>query len=149
MIYAYDLDGTLVDSEPLVRRAYELAGANPPIDFFGKPFHEWSSDWQMHARKQRIYIDLIAKQGITALPLTALARITGGHIVTGASIDAVETIVQALDLRHLHCHTSLSVERKAVILNYISGEGGIMFEDSLLAVQKLKELTKWTILHVV
>jgi hypothetical protein len=149
MIYAYDLDGTLVDSEPLVRKAYELAGAKPPEDFFGKPFYEWSNDWEMHARKQSIYIDLIERRGIEELPLAKLARYTGGHIVTGAHIDAVVAITKILNLQHLLHHTSLTVQRKADVLNRISTDGGIMFEDSLETAKKLKELTKWTILHVV
>jgi len=148
MIYAYDLDGTLVDSEPLIRKSYELAGATPPADFFGKPFQDWSRDWEMHKRKHTIYIDMIARRGITALPLAELARRTGGHVVTGASYEAVVEIGKRLNLQNLVYHVGLSTSDKARVLNNL-GETGIMFEDLLPVAEKLKELTKWTILHVI
>lgn len=50
MLYAFDLDGVLVDTQEANRRAYLSIGTTPPPDFHQRPWQEWT-DAATHDRK--------------------------------------------------------------------------------------------------
>lgn len=62
----FDLDGTLVDTRPLVVEAYRRAGVIMPDDAWGKTAEEWLPqctrfNWRhVHDRKQQFYAELLA-----------------------------------------------------------------------------------------
>lgn len=99
MIYVFDLDGTLLDTYAAVREAYRLAGADPPSDFWGKPWHAWLDDPAVHKRKNEIYRH-VAKTLVRPLPFYHfIERLESWHfyIMTAGSPDAVEMLTGHFD----------------------------------------------------
>jgi len=54
MLYVFDLDGTLIDSQAAVIEAYRAAGVDMPADAWGAPVGDWCSPAQ-HELKQKLY----------------------------------------------------------------------------------------------
>lgn len=158
MLYAFDLDGVLIDSEDLVRECYEKAGANPPPDFFGKTFKEWalvdgmplSELNKIHAKKTELYFEAIKQGRLKAGPMMDLyQKIKDNettHIMTGASYQTCTVMVQHFNLRpaaRVHC--SHSLEMKIAAMNREAPQGGVMFEDITAHYYEMLKATKWTV----
>lgn len=154
MQYAFDLDGTLVDTRAVVRDAYASTGIELPEDFFGRTFSEWfTGDAQeaqrVHSEKQ-LYYHAHAKE-VKELPLMSLFRalVMAGRaprILTGASQTSYQILTEVFPiLGSAVAITGLSREAKARVLNESSFDTGIMFEDDFHAASYLKLNTRWTI----
>lgn len=109
--YVFDLDGTLFDTEQLVRRAYLAAGVNMPDDAWGKPAREWLPAlkgplWpNYHVRKNEIYnrmlIESPPQRTTAARAMVDLS--TGGcetYLLTGASRPAVNLLMHGFQPYH-------------------------------------------------
>jgi hypothetical protein len=150
MLFVYDLDGTLVDSGRAVLEAYRAAGLEPPQDFWGKPFSAWSDDWRAHDRKNELYPEMLQKYG-KRLPCADLMEITGGHILTGASREATLYALQFLNLSsaclgiYHGCDDAEKFRRLEQLRRF--GEG-IYVDDDFRFCRRVKEMTEWTVLHV-
>lgn len=98
MIYVFDLDGTLIDSEATVRAAYEMAGTQMPDDAWGKPWQSWCGIYY-HSRKCEFYNQMLHEIP-TLPPMDLLKEMTAAGenvgILTGASHEALAGIM------HLH-----------------------------------------------
>jgi len=146
VLYVFDLDGTLIDSGRAVLAAYRAAGLEPPPDFWGKPFNAWSDDWRAHDKKNKLYPEMLKKFG-KRLPCADLMEITGGHILTGASRDATLYALQFLNLHVEGIHTDCDDAEKLRQLGQ-QEEPGIYFDDDYRFCQRVRELTKWQVVHV-
>lgn len=153
MHYAFDLDGTLVDTKELVRKAYIHAGVVPPDDFFGKTFFEWFTGdpqeaQEVHSNKQQYYMEHI--KSVKPLPLMELlkALVLAGRaptILTGASATSYQLLSSVFPiLVDVQAETSLNLAGKIRYMNE-TAPIGIMFEDNLKAIEPLKKGTGWTI----
>lgn len=94
MLFAFDLDGTLIDNEQAVRIAYARAGVTMPERAWGSPVGAWCTPEQ-HQMKQRIYFECLqehAKPG-PALALwnfLMLRSYDSVAILTGASFESAQ-----------------------------------------------------------
>lgn len=147
MHYAFDLDGTLVDTKYALLEAYRAAGVEPPNDFFGKPFSEWYKRADadiVHYNKNKAYMSLLNL--VNPLPLMELYKtLNYPPILTGASHSATTMILKHFQLCPEVVHTEMSVSKKIRLM--LAYESGIMFEDNQEAAQRMRMETKWTICH--
>lgn len=146
MLYAFDLDGTLIDSKPVVLEAYRSVGIEPPSDFFLKTWREWLPDAQKHDEKNKMYLKLLYK--IKPLPLLELYRSLEGRcmIMTGASKVAVLAIAKQFGLDTKTTLCQMSIAQKIHQMNIFTSSG-IMFEDQHEAAEQMRRETRWTICH--
>jgi len=152
--YAFDLDGTLIDSREAVYRSYIDAGVTPPKDFFGKPFSEWFEGTAdeanvVRAKKAAAYASRV--DSITCLPLMSLFKILGRQLtdqvtlVTGASAESVRLLASrfAFPLNVAYVTGCTMGDKVDALLR--TSEEGIMFEDDRAVAAYLRKHTRWTI----
>jgi hypothetical protein len=147
MLYAFDLDGTLIDSEQVVLSAYREVGVEPPADFFTRSWREWLNDEKLHNDKNRVYLTKLHL--IEPLPLMRLYKDLWRWrpaILTGASSVPVDVIADMFDLKRKDIYTEMSIADKIAMMNRQPYKG-IMFEDQLTAAKRMRRQTKWTICH--
>jgi phosphoglycolate phosphatase-like HAD superfamily hydrolase len=101
MLFVFDLDGTLIESEAAVRAAYQAAGVTMPPGVWGAPVGDWCTPEQ-HAAKQEAYPQMLQQHasGGRALPLWRWIPATGRVIVTGASEASALAALRWLDIPH-------------------------------------------------
>jgi len=93
MLYAYDLDGVLVDTEHANREAYLTLGIIPPKDFHQKHWSTWVSE-KDHDRKNKILP--MRKNLIKALPILEFALVHPGPVYTMCSKPAFDLIIKVI-----------------------------------------------------
>lgn len=162
----FDLDGTLVDTETLVRRAYELVGVTMPDDAWGMAASQWlvaacdgdeERARELHELKNTAYRTLLHAHGIERLPAASLAlelnskrhkdRFSVG-ILTGASYDAAFAVRRAARLQQLpFISVGASFELKASMLRDLAPTG-VFFDDNLECCETVLAQTDWTVLHI-
>lgn len=148
-MFAYDLDGVLADTKEFVLACYRSAGTEPPPDFWGKTFNEWSGDKELHRRKND-FLE-VHKHLIKPLPMLSVYKNTGGIILTGASPEAARIVCGCVGISRPRGYTRMTVKQKAEYLNKLSPvqcSENIMFEDMEENVKYLRENTNWKIVHV-
>jgi phosphoglycolate phosphatase-like HAD superfamily hydrolase len=157
---SFDVDGTLIDNQRLVRQAYEDAGVKLTDGewnaCFGKTFSEWLVEWcdgdyerawNVHRAKNQRYHELVAELEPTSdvvLPPTLLAhemlvQRAEIYVVTGASNVAAVTVLQFLGLELIHpayVTAALSIEGK---ISWIQELGTIHIDDDERIVDGLRE----------
>jgi len=150
MLFAYDLDGTLVDNKAAVELAYRLAGANPPEGFFGKPWHTWLDNDLIHRAKTDIYLtDDAVGNMIRRRWLCKLYDAKPGPILTGASpVSGAFTLYKAsLEVKG-PIYYGQSREAKLALLQKL-GMVGVWFDDDPLMCEMVKrELSGWQAVQV-
>jgi hypothetical protein len=150
MQFAYDLDGTLLDTEAAVRKAYELAGLIPPPNFFGRPVKEWlkttPANIELHKLKNKFYMEETWKM-VEPLPALEIFDRCRGVILTGASQAAARFLCEKFHIKHTKLLTGLSVQNKITWMNQ-EEDAGIYMDDDLTAIQAIARNTRWTILTV-
>jgi phosphoglycolate phosphatase-like HAD superfamily hydrolase len=71
-VIIFDLDGCLINSEPVIRAAYRDAGVEPPEDFMSRTGHdEWLTGpdrEKVHSVKNASYLSRLATGGLNLLP---------------------------------------------------------------------------------
>jgi phosphoglycolate phosphatase-like HAD superfamily hydrolase len=164
---SFDVDGTLIDNQGLVREAYERAGVKLTDEqwaqSFGRTFTEWLVDycdgdyteaWSVHRRKNEEYAKLMAVVTLTTqvLPPTLLARHLlriqqEVYFVTGASNVAANTVLNAVGLGDVHpayITAALSIEDK---ISWIQELGTVHVDDDVRIVDGLLEMGYPFIVH--
>lgn len=147
MQFAYDLDGTLVDSREAVVQAYRRAGLEPPPDFWGRTAKEWNCPAEVHRRKNALYPDTLARFG-RRLPLADLYDLTGGVVLTGASYEAALAAMWFLGMtvRLDRVFASCTLEVKLETLRRLGGPG-LYFDDDPTTCARVREIPGWQALH--
>lgn len=147
MQFVFDLDGTLLDTEEAVRKAYIMAGVTPPANFFGRPAWEWMKDTplnrELHKQKNRHYKETTWRM-VTALPMLELFDRTKGIILTGASQEAARMLCEKFNIQPSKLLTCLSVKDKINWLNK-QEEPGIYFDDDHIACETMLRNTRWMV----
>lgn len=147
MKFIFDLDGTIVDTHRAVKMAYRKAGIVMPDDAWGKTWREWSCPEDVHAEKARIYPNFVREYG-RILPAAELLRITGGRVLTGASLAAVRAVQDILDLDFPIIATECSAEQKLTHLRR-EKERVMYFDDRKdFGLRALGEVPNLTFAHV-
>jgi hypothetical protein len=140
MTYAFDLDGTLIDTKEAVVQAYRIAGVEMPEDAWGKPWHEWLKDETIHHKKNEVYPDML-KQFASVLPLFTIALRLNAPVITGASNEAViaiQSVFGSLNIVGIQC----SRLEKILWLNR-QRERGCYVDDDDATLLLVKEFTTW------
>lgn len=156
---SFDVDGTLIDNQRIVREAYEDVGVKLTdeqwLNCFGKAFSEWLVEycdgdyqraWDIHRAKNQRYHELVESLSATAdvvLAPTLLAhemliQRREIYIVTGASNVAAVTVLQFLGLEMIHpayVTAALSIEGK---ISWIQELGTIHIDDDERIVEGLR-----------
>lgn len=95
--FIYDMDGTLVDTRKAIRMAYMRAGIKVPADAWGKTWRDWGCPEDVHKEKARLYPNFVREYG-RILPAASLLALTGGRVLTGASLEAVTAVKEVLKI---------------------------------------------------
>lgn len=154
---SFDLDGVLLDSEPLVRRAYARAGITLNDDAWryawGKSWAEWLPPLvggcfearTIHEAKNRAYARIIRDATIeatTAHTLAAELQKEDGFVVTTcASVFAANIVLERLGLNPLLVEAGLSLSEKIAL---ISDRNLIHIDDDLVVVQSIRDGIHYT-----
>lgn len=146
-LWAFDLDGSLVDSYAITKQAYSRAGVN----FTPEMFATNSSTWvvkptdEQRGKKAKILFELLKQDGVKTLPLFSFMwmLIVNGENVeiwTGASDATIEAYRCVLDLPE-HLVNKLSPQEKLQLANKRKSEGFdvIYFDDSLQVVNLFRK----------
>lgn len=101
----FDLDGCVLDTEPLIRAAYRDAGHDPPAGFMSLGHHDWipgdpATRARVHAAKNAAYLDrLTGCPSLAALLLppwvAACVLHREGHpvaVMTGAPAGTIDIV---------------------------------------------------------
>lgn len=155
----FDLDGTLADTEELVRRSYELVGVTVPVDAWGKPASEWlpaieGDDWhEVHRLKNVAYDVLLNKEGVKELPAAHLCKSLADdkdydvRILTGASLKAATKVRKSLGLARVpFMSVGATVDMKVALLRAMNP--GVYLDDNYDACSRVSDETDWTVLYV-
>jgi len=99
MLYVFDLDGTLIESERAVRAGYMAAGVTMPPDAWGKPVGAWCTPAQ-HTEKQRVYREMLHLHATPgrAVPLWHSLPHASRCVATGASMSSAIAAMEFLGL---------------------------------------------------
>lgn len=146
-LLAFDIDGTLFDTQHAVQRAYECAGA--PMDKWqwGRPATEWLLDAEgnfledVHRAKNYFYAYEVEK--LCPLPAFWLFRRQGGLILTGASQEAAEAILRYWNLNPVILTAGATLKQKISCLQQYPA--GIYYDDDDDAARHIEEETRWKV----
>lgn len=138
---AFDLDGTLVDTEVATRKAYRWAGVKMPRGAWGKPWREWLNDPEAHAHKQRVY-PIALKAHARALPLLQVAVRLNAPVLTGASYDTVAAILETFHVRLDVRLIGATAEDKLAWLSV--NPRGTYVDDDARFRERVEEETPWS-----
>ncbi len=141
--YAFDLDGTLIDSHAAVKESYRLAGATLPSNAFELRWQEWCSP-EIHAAKSKLYPSVL-KTHAKLMPLMQYVVQCNLPVLTGASPEAVAAIESAFSLKLNVVATRLLAIDKAKLLTQISGYGTFV-DDTPEVRDVIQRMTSWRVI---
>jgi hypothetical protein len=129
VIWVFDMDGCIVDSRKAVAEAYRQAGLPVmPRSAWGKTAQEWECPPEVRETKKRLYDTCLRKMG-RRLHAASLLEITGGSVLTGASMEAVRDVRKFIQvdfpLAGAECDSDLKIE----VLRGKAAEGHVMYVD--------------------
>lgn len=147
LLYAYDLDGVLIDSRRATLEAYAIAGVVPPPDFYHRSWQSWTTP-EVHARKTAALPLVAGKQTITELPLLEFAHKNGGTILSMCSDEALAITRPMFGLDSIGpILNKLSVERRLEYLKNatlnLEGVDYIYFDDNAEFCELVSKHTRW------
>ena len=156
MIWAFDLDGTLVHTKLAVVASYAHVGIIMPDDAWGKPWHEWlltadgRPDHASHARKNDVYANYL---GHLARPTGLLNFAVSNRcpVLTGASTAAVDAIRERFGIDLNVVGYSMTPMDKVEWLidppsKYTGDPTRIYVDDDPTTLAVVKECTTWNTL---
>lgn len=139
---AWDLDGTLFDTKPVVLRSYDRArpGAGALAEAnWGKPWEAWGPSAfgedaeSIHRAKTTHYQRAATKSQL--LPPGVIARAHPGQsfILTGASRESSLRLAARLAIKPERVYTGLTPERKAEVIATDLAQTGVYVDDDEVA----------------
>jgi beta-phosphoglucomutase-like phosphatase (HAD superfamily) len=149
MHVVFDLDGTVLDTEPIVRDAYRLAGAQPPDNILAYEGVDWLTAQVGNLanvtklRKNRRYLEIlrnphtdVAALKTSAYDLACELRAEGHVLVllTGAPRDTIATIHQRLALYRPDGPFTVARDRirtpaKMTMIRQLNRDAGVYVDD--------------------
>jgi beta-phosphoglucomutase-like phosphatase (HAD superfamily) len=140
MLYVFDLDGTLIDSEKAVRESYKAIGVSMPVSAWGQPAGTWATQAQRNA-KNECYRFMLKRYG-QMLPLYEQVSIARAIVITAASLRATQ-VVQALYGPLNVMLTGATMSDKIRYLRTLAWSG-IYVDDNPHARTRVNEETGWS-----
>ncbi len=101
-VIVFDLDGTLIDSEDMIKASYLEAGVTPPDDILSLGHHDWIEEEHreaVHARKNAAYLRRLAQGYKTLPPWSAAEKLDGAGYETAILTGAPEGTIIPLVMR--------------------------------------------------
>ena len=153
--YAFDLDGTIFDTRPLVEKAYAEVGVQLPETAWGRTWQEWlvphcGGDHAyaalLHGHKAVVYDQLLhdADLELSSAGQLLVELVAAGDlsvtIMTGASVGAASRLVQMIGAP-VHVLPGMRVRDKAMRLLRLrlGGLRGVAYvDDDLAALEDIR-----------
>lgn len=151
---SFDVDGTLISTQELNRRAYAEVGVRVPDHAWGERWQDWLTNVVgdygtavvLHARKTFIYADMVRDCDVSTIELPAgrVAReLSHGlhgdvavHLLTGGAQHSTEQVLRRLDIHAVAVHTNL--DHVARVARLAQLPPGTLYVDNLATtVEKL------------
>jgi len=162
----FDVDGTLFDSRSAIAWSYAVAGVRYSDHVWGIPWTQWLPEtvgsWeaaqQVHADKQRTYLDMIDAGQVSPLPAAEIfiELMADPHwsvsIASGASKEAVGRLLRTIgiDLNTVPHVTSADTQEKRNFLTRLTPEYSQLwyFDDDQTAGAQVCEATSVHLIQV-
>lgn len=138
-IISFDVDGTLVDTRRLNKRAYAGVDVIMPDDAWGKPWFTWlphttglsvEEAREIHSEKVQCYARLLAEIDITELELPAgrLARELSHEehgpvdvvLLTAGAHNTLGDIIHKIDIHPVATHAQLTIIERLTVLDRLA-----------------------------
>jgi len=144
--FVFDFDGVLVETKAAIKKAWRMAGVNPPKDFWKRPWQSWCHDPEAYEKRDEHYKKCLDM--VTLLPMIEVAKATGGVILTNGSERRVLATIEHFRITGCIVKCGLNAVQKAEELNKFSSPG-VYFDDNWENVAIIRKLTQWKVIHVV
>lgn len=145
MLFAFDLDGTLIQTAAANWQAYVNIGVMPPPDFHQRRWEGWI-DKETHDRKNQELAE-IYRDYFKPLPLLQFAELQPYYILSSISEDAWRLWAKVHKFPNAQrIITNLTLEQKAAFLN--ERQPSLYFDDSAASCKYIQENTKWSSIQV-
>lgn len=153
-IWAFDLDGTLIDTAEINRQAYETVGVKMPAGAAGLSWTEWLPEYcngnqeiagVLHREKMHIYLRRLIETDLKGMTLPTLDiaqelyadNPTRVKVVTAASQLSTRRLLNRFGLDTIEYHTELTYEKRLALLR-----GWAMFADVVYVDDSPRTLIK-------
>jgi len=133
--FIFDMDGTIVDSQAAVRKAYKKAGLVMPDDAWGKTAAEWDCPPDIHRMKERLYLAVLRSTGMRLHAADFLATVHGS-VLTGASLAAVDAVQKFLRHKFPVVGAACDHDTKIMMLRKAAQESRVIYVDDDYAFGK-------------
>lgn len=162
-VVVFDVDGVLVDTREIVRRAYAEVGIELPDRLWGSTWRTWLPELcggdplraqAVHDQKTRSHLDLLGTSRVATLAGADAARElhSRGWIVKFITSSTREVVRRTLDsadpsLSGFLAGTDLDSTGKRRALDAISPAGGVYVDDNHGLGVKVTEGSTWKLVH--
>lgn len=155
-IWAFDLDGTLLDTAELNRQAYETVGVKIPTSATGLSWTEWLPEYcsgnvdiaaTLHREKTYIYLRRLIESDLQGMELPALQVAqelyadspTKVKLVTAASQLSTRRLINRFRLDTIEYHAELQYEKRLALLrNWAMFASVTYVDDNAKTIEKLR-----------
>lgn len=155
-VWAFDLDGTLLDTAELNRQAYETVGVKIPASAAGLSWVEWlpkmfGDNYEvaatLHRQKTSIYLRALIESDLKGMELPALeiaqelyadnpARV---KILTASSLLSTRRLVNRFMVDTIEYHAELQYEKRMTLLRGWAMFSSVTYvDDNIKTVEKLR-----------
>lgn len=156
-VWAFDLDGTLLNTWDLNRQAYETVGIKIPESAHGLPWQEWLPDYcngnveiaaTLHRAKTQLYLRHLIESDLVGMELPALEvarelfadNPTRVKILTAASILSTRRLMNRLGFDAIEYHAELQYDVRRRHLAAWSAHASVTYvDDSPKTLMRLRE----------
>lgn len=128
-IWAFDLDGTLLNTAELNRQAYATVGVKIPDSAYGRPWTDWLPEYCsgnieiaaiLHRQKTSIYLRRLIESDLHGMELPALDVARELHadnptrvkILTAAALLSTRRVLNRLGFADIEYHAELQYEAR-------------------------------------
>ncbi|WP_157528525.1 hypothetical protein [Nocardia sp. NRRL S-836] len=159
----FDIDGVLVDTREIVRRAYAEVGVELPDHLWGTTWRNWLPPLcggdllraqVVHDRKTRSHLDLLSRTRVTTLAGAEAARELHSRgwtvkFITSGTREVVQRTLHSADpsLNGFLAGTDLDSTGKRKALEEISPAGGVYVDDNYDLGVKVTGGSTWKLVH--
>lgn len=158
----FDLDGVLVDTRPLVVKAYQAAGVTMPQTAWGHSWREWLIDVysgdeeravQVHERKIKAYEEILRTVPIPRLACADVARASldmdvWTYVLTSATYRTTKIILDRIGLTDMRVLAAeCTIPEKAFALRTIPRLGFYLDDNPRLGREVVRSAPGWRLLE--